>query len=130
MIRRDDEDGLTSLLQALAAPEPSAEFLTGARGRYLEAIEARDRRHVLIGLLAALVALAVTVVLLGSAIEPVSLVAWLAEAAADLARWTAAAGVVMALVPLPIWVSAAVGSAATVLSLVVIARARALAVVK
>ena len=83
------------------------------RGRYLEAIEARDRR---LGLLAALVALAVTVVLLGSAIEPVSLVAWLAEAAADLARWTAAAGVVMALVPLPIWVSAALGSAATVLS--------------
>ena len=43
MSRRADENGqLTSLLQALPAPEPSAEFLAGARRRYLEAIEARD----------------------------------------------------------------------------------------
>jgi hypothetical protein len=50
---------------------------------------------------------------------------------ADLARWTAALGVVMALVPLPVWTSAALGSIAAGLSLVVLARGRSsLAVVK
>lgn len=131
MSRRPDEDGdLTSLLEALPVPEPSADFSTGARRRYLEAIEARDRRHVLAGLVAALVGLAVTPILLGSVVEPVALVAWLAEAAADLARWTTGVGVVMAVLPLPIWISAALGSAAAVLSLVVIARGGSLAVVK
>ena len=130
MSRRPDDDELASLLQALHAPEPSAELLTGARRRYLEAIEARDRRHALTGLVAALVGLAVIAIFLGSAVEPAAPVAWLAEAMADLARWTAALGVVMALVPLPIWTSAALGSIAVVLSLVLIARARSLAVVK
>ena len=130
MSRRHDEDELTSLLQALPVPESSADFLTGARRRYLEAIEARDRRHALTGLVAALVGLGVTAIFLGSAVQPVALVAWLAEAAADLARWTAALGVVMALVPLPVWTSASLGSAVAVLSLVVIARGRSLAVVK
>ena len=56
MSQRPDEHGqLTSLLQALRVPEPSAEFLAGARRRYLDAIEMRDRRQVLTGLLAALV---------------------------------------------------------------------------
>jgi hypothetical protein len=131
MSRRPEDDGqLTSLLQALPVPEPAADLVTGARRRYLKTIHARDRRHVLTGLVAALVALAVTSLLLGWAFDPASLVAWLAEPAADLARWTAAVGVVMALVPLPIWTSAALGSIAAVLSLVVIARARSLAVVK
>lgn len=130
MSARQDEDELTGLLQALHAPEPSPEFLAGTRRRYLAAIEARDRRRVLTGLVAALVGLAVTAILLGSAIEPVALLAWLAGATADLARWTAALGVVMALVPLPVWTSAALGSAAAVLSLVVIARGWSVAVAK
>ena len=131
MSRRPDDDELTGLLQALQAPEPSAEFLTSARRRYLEAIQARDRRHALTGLVAALVGLAVTAIFLGSPAEPAAPVAWLAEAMADLARWTAALGVVMALVPLPIWTSAALGSIAAGLSLVVLARGRSsLAVVK
>ncbi len=130
MSRQPDDDELTSLLRALPVPEPAAELVTGARRRYREAIAARDRRHVLTGLAAALVALAVPAILLGWALDPTSLVAWLAEPAADLARWAAAVGVVMALVPLPIWTSAALGSIAAVLSLVVIARARSLAVGK
>ena len=131
MSQPPDENGrLTGLLQALRGPEPSAEFLAGARRRYREAIEMRDRRQVLTGLVAALVGLAVVAILLGPAIEPAALLAWLADVAADLARWTAGVAVVLALVPLAIWTSAALGSAAAVLSLVLVARARLLAPVK
>ena len=128
--RPDDNGRLTSLLQALRVPEPSAEFLAGARRRYLDAIEARDRRQVLTGLLAALVGLAVTAILLGPTIEPAALLASLAAVAADLARWTTGVGVVLALVPLAIWASAALASTAAVLSLVLVARARSLGLVK
>ena len=130
MSRQVDDDGLTNLLRALPMPEPAADLPGAARRRYLAAIEARDRRHALTGLVGAGVALAVTALLLGWAVEPVALVSWLAEAMADLARWTAALGVVMALVPLPIWTSAALGSIAAMLSLVVLARTRSLQVVK
>lgn len=131
MSQRPDENGrLTSLLQALRVPEPSAEFLAGARRRYLDAIEMRDRRQVLTGLLAALVGLAAIAILLGPTIEPAALLALLAEVAADLARWTTGVGVVLALVPLAIWASAALASTAAVLSLVLVARARSLGLVK
>lgn len=131
MSQRPDENGrLTSLLQALRVPEPSAEFLAGARRRYLDAIEVRDRRQVLTGLLAALVGLAVIAILLGPTIEPAALLALLAEVTADLARWTTGVGVVLALVPLAIWASAALASTAAVLSLVLVARARSLGLVK
>jgi hypothetical protein len=131
MSQRPDENGrLTGLLQALRVPEPSAEFLAGARRRYLDAIEARDRRRVLTGLLAALVGLAVIAIVLGPTIEPAALLALLAELAADLARWTTGVGVVLALVPLAIWASAALASTAAVLSLVLVARARSLGLVK
>jgi hypothetical protein len=131
MSRRPDEnDQLAGLLRALAAPEPSAEFRAGARRRYRAAIEARDRRQVLTGLTAALIGLAVIAVLLGPTLEPAALVAWLAEAAADLARWTTGVGVVLALVPLVVWPALVLGSAAALLSLVLIARARSLAPAK
>ena len=131
MSQRPDENGqLTSLLQALVAPEPSEEFLTGARRRYLEAIASRERRAVFTGLAAAVVGLVVIATLLATTVEPAALVAWLAEAMADLARWTTGVAVVFALVPLTIWTSAALGSTAAVLSLVLIARARSLALVK
>ena len=120
--RPDENERLTSLLQALRVPEPSAEFLAGARRRYLDAIEVRDRRQVLTGLVAALVGLAVIAILLGPTIEPAALLASLAGVAADLARWTTGVGVVLALVPLPIWASAALASTAAVLSLVLVAR--------
>jgi len=107
----DDAAQLATLLQALPTPAPSDEFLAGARRRYLEAMEARDRRAVFTGLAAALVA-------------------GLAEAVADLARWATGLGVVIALVPLSIWTSATLGSAAAVLSLILLARGRSLAPVK
>ena len=123
MSEQPDENGrLTGLLQALRVPEPSAEFLAGARRRYLDAIEVRDRRQVLTGLVAALVGLAVIAILLGPTIEPAALLASLAGVAADLARWTTGVGVVLALVPLAIWASAALASTAAVLSLVLVAQ--------
>ena len=131
MSQPPDENGqLTGLLQALRVPEPSAEFLAGARRRYLDAIEARDRRQVLTGLLAALVGLAVIAILQGPTIAPTALLASVAEVAADLARWTTGVGVVLALVPLAIWASAALAATAAVLSLVLVARARSLGLVK
>jgi hypothetical protein len=126
----DENERLTGLLQALRVPEPSAAFLAGARRRYLEAIEVRDRRQVLTGLVAALVGLSVVAILLGPTIDPAALLVWLADVAADLARWTTGVGVVLALVPLAIWASAALGSIAAVLSLVFVARARPLGLVK
>jgi hypothetical protein len=126
----DESDELTSLLQALPAPEPSAESLTGARRRYLEAVEARHRRAVFTGLAAAIVGLVVTASLLTIAIEPAALVVLLADAAADLARWATGVGVVIALVPLSIWTSSLLGSTAAVLALILMARARSLAPVK
>ena len=126
----DESDELTSLLQALPAPEPSAEFRAGARRRYLEAVEARHRRAVFTGLAAAVVGLVVTAGLLPIAIEPAALVVLLAEVAADLARWATGVGVVIALVPLSIWTSTLLGSTAAVLALIFMARARSLAPVK
>jgi hypothetical protein len=126
----DESDELTSLLQAIPAPEPSAEFMAGARRRYLEAVEARHRRAVFTGLAAAVVGLVVTASLLTIAIEPAALVVLLADAAADLARWATGVGVVIALVPLSIWTSSLLGSTAAVLALILMARARSLAPVK
>jgi hypothetical protein len=128
--RADAHDELTRLLRALPAPEPSAQFLASARHRYLEAIEARARRAVVTGLAAAVVGLVAIAALVITAVEPVALIAWLAEAAADLARWVTGAGVVIDLVPLSIWTSTILGSAVSVVSLVLIARARSLALVK
>ena len=128
--RPDENERLTSLLQALRVPEQPAEFLAGARRRYRDTIEVRDRRQVLAGLGAALVGLVVVAILVGPTIEPAALLASLAEVAADLARWTTGVGVVLALVPLAIWASAALGSIAAVLSLVFAARARSLGLVK
>jgi hypothetical protein len=122
MSRQPDDDQLALLLRALPAPEPSAQFRAAARRRYLEEIEARDRRAVLTGLMAALIGLAAIVAFLGTTSEPVILVAWLAEAAVDLARWTTGIGVVLALVPLTIWTAAVLSFAVAVLSLVLVAR--------
>jgi len=128
--RADERDELISLLRALPTPEPTAALLAGARRRYLEAIEALDRRAVFTGLAAAVVGLVVIAILPTTTIEPAALVAWLAEAAADLARWVTGVGVVIDLVPPSIWTSALLGSTAAALSLVLIARARSLALMK
>jgi len=124
MSRRHDENGqLADLLRMLPTPEPSPRFASAARRRYLDALEARARREALTGLLAALVGLAVIAALVGTVIEPAALVVGVAEAAADLARWASGIGVVLALLPPVVWVSVILSSAATVLSLVAVARA-------
>jgi len=131
MNRQSDDDAqLTSLLKALPVPAPSDEFVAGARRRYLEAMEARDRRAVFTGLAAALVGLVVMGTLLATTIEPTALVATLAETAAELARWATGLGVLIALVPVSIWTSAMLGSTVAILSLILLARARSLAPVK
>ena len=128
--RLDEYDRLADLLRMLPAPEPSAQFASAARRRYLEAIEARARREALTGLVAALVGLAVTASLAWTVIEPVTLVGWLAEAAADLVRWTAGLGVVLAVVPPAAWAAGVLGSAATALALALVVRARSPALAK
>jgi hypothetical protein len=128
--RPDEDDRLAALLRMLPTPEASAQFRSAARRRYLEAIEARARREVLTGLMAALVGLSVIAVLVGTVIEPAALVAWLAEAAADLARWMTGIGVVLALVPPVAWASVVLGSAAAVLSVALITRTRSVALAK
>jgi hypothetical protein len=126
----DENDQLAHLLQALPAAEPSAEFLTSARRRYLAAMEARERRQVLAGLAAALVGLAAIGVLVGPTLDPAAIVGWLAEAVADLARWTIGVGVILGLLPSAIWAGAALGLTAAVLSIAVIARVSSPTIVK
>jgi hypothetical protein len=126
----DEDDRLGDLLRMLGAPAPSAQFASAARHRYLAAIEARARREAGIGLAAALVGLAMIAVLVGTVFEPATLVGWLAESAADLARWTTGIVVVSALVPPIVWVSLVLGSAATMLMLAFAARGRFTAMVK
>lgn len=131
MSERSDENGhLTRLLRVLPAPEPPVQLAAAARRRYLAAIETRARREALTGLVAALIGLVAVAALVGTVIEPAALVAWLAEATADLARWTAGIGVVMALVPAAVWGPVFLGSAATVLALVRVARTRSVALAK
>jgi hypothetical protein len=126
----EENDRLADLLRMLPAPEPSAEFASEARRRYLVAIEARARREALTGLAAALVGLAVIVALIGTVIEPATLVGGLADAVADLARWTTGVGVVLAVVPPVAWTPIVLGSAATVLALGLVARTRSVALAK
>jgi len=128
--RSDEDDRLADLLRMLPAPEPSAQFASTARRRYLAAIEARARREALTGLVAALVGLAMIAALVGTVIEPIALVAWLAEAAAALARWTTGIVIVSALVPPIVWGSLLLGSAATILLLALAGRARLTAMAK
>jgi hypothetical protein len=128
--RPDESDQLASLLRALPSPEPSGDFLAGAQRRYRAALAGRARREALTALVAALIGVALIAALLGPVMEPATLVAWLAEAAADVARWTIGVGIVLALVPPVVWTSMAAGFAATVLSLVIVARTRSLATAK
>jgi hypothetical protein len=126
----DEDDRLGDLLRLLPAPEPSAQLASSARRRYLEAIEARARREAVIGLAAALVGLAMIAVLIATVFEPVTLVAWLAEAAADFARWTTGIVIVLALVPSLVWGSLVLGSAATMFVLAFAARGRLTVIAK
>jgi hypothetical protein len=72
----------------------------------------------------------VIVALMGTVIEPATLVGGLAYAVADLARWTTGIGVVLAVVPPVAWAPVVLGSAATVLALGLVARVRSAALAK
>ena len=126
----DENDRLADLLRTLPAPEPSAQFASAARRRYLAAIEARARREALAGLAAALVGLAVLVALVGTIAEPAALVGGLTDGVTDLARWATGIGVVLAVVPPVAWVPLVLGSATTVLALALLARPRAATLAK
>jgi len=126
----NDHDRLESLLRMLPAPEPSAQLASSVRRRYLEAMAARARREALMGLVAALVGLAVIAAIGMTVSEPATLLLWPAETVADIARWTAGIGVVLALVPALAWASVVLASAGALLSLGLLARARVLATAK
>ena len=96
--------------------------MSSARRRYLDAIEARARCEALTGVIVAIIGLAGVTALAETVIEP-AIVGWLAEAVADLARWTAGIRVVLALVAPVVWASVVPGSPATMLALLRIARA-------
>jgi hypothetical protein len=128
--RPDETDRLASLLRAIPPPEPPANFLAGARRRYREAIDARHRREISASLASGLLGLGLIAFLLVPAVEPASLVAWLAEAAADVARWMTGAVVVLSLVPLTFWAVAALSFVASTLTLIRLARAPSLPVLK
>ena len=82
------------------------------------------------GLVAALVGLAVIAAIGMTVSEPATLLLWPAETVADIARWTAGIGVVLALVPALAWASVVLASAGALLSLGLLARARVLATAK
>jgi len=83
-----------------------------------------------VGVVAALVGLTAIAAVGMLASEPATLVVWPAETIADIARWTAGIGVVLALVPPLAWASVVLGSAGALLSLGLVTRARALATTK
>ena len=82
------------------------------------------------GLVAALVGLAVIAAIGMTVSEPATLLLWPAETVADIARWTAGIGVVLALVPPLAWASVVLASAGALLSLGLLTRARVLATAK
>ena len=125
----DEDRQLESLLRAIPAPEPPPGFPVAARRRYLEAIEARYRREVVTGLVAAVLGL-VLVATLAPTLEPTTVIAWLAEFTADVARWTTGASAVVSLVPPIVSTSVALAFVVSALSLVVLARVRSLAEAK
>ena len=126
----DDDERLTILLRAISIPEPSPNLLAGARRRYREALEARYRREVLLGLMAASVGLLLPAALLLSLFEPAALIAWGAVGAAGATRWITGMAVVVSIVPLAVWASVAAGFVVSLLPIGLLARARRLAVVK
>lgn len=127
----DADERLTILLQAISTPEPSPNLLAGARRRYREALDARYRREVFLGLVAASVGLLLPAILLLSLFEPAALIAWGAVGAAGVTRWMTGAAIVVSIVPLAVWVSVVVGFVVSLLPIALLAHVRRrLAVVK
>ena len=120
----DEDERLTTLLRAIAAPEPPRDFLAGARRRYAEALEARYRREVFTALVAAALGLGLAVTLMLSVFEPVSLIAWVAVVVADVTAWMTGIAIVLSVVPPVVWTAAVLGCAVSLLPIGLLARAR------
>jgi hypothetical protein len=126
----DEDDRLTTLLRAIATPEPPPDFLAGARRRYARAMEARYRREAFTGLVASALGLGIAATLLLSVFEPVALIAWVAVAAAEVTAWMKGVAIVLSIVPPALWPSVLLGLIVSLLPFVLLARARSLVVVK
>jgi hypothetical protein len=131
MTHLPDEDGrLTTLLRAIATPEPPPGFLGGARRRYVQALEARYRREVFTGLVASTLGLVLAATLLLSVFEPVALIARIAVAAAEVMAWMKGVAIVLSIVPPVLWASALLGLVVSLLPFVLFARTGSTVVVK
>ena len=117
-----DDERLTILLRAISIPEPSPTLLAGARRRYREALEARYRREVVLGLVAASVGLLLPAILLLFLFEPADLIAGGAVAAAGVTRWMTGVAIVLSIVPVGVWTSVVVGFVVSLLPIGLLAR--------
>jgi len=125
----DEDERLTTLLRTIPIPEPSPDFLAGARRRYLEGLEARDRREVFTGLVAAAFAFGLAAILLRSAFRP-GTIAWVAVTMSSVAKWMEGIGIVLSLVPPLILASSVLVSVVWLLFVVALLRVRSPAAVK
>ena len=126
----DEDDRLTTLLRAIATPEPPLDFLAGTRRRYAQALEARYRREVFTGLVASALGLGIAAILLLSVFEPAALIAWVTVAAAEVTAWMKGVAIVLSVVPPALWPSVLLGLVVSWLPFVLLARARSLVAVK
>ena len=126
----DEDERLTMLLRTIPFPEPLPDFLAGARRRYVEAVEARYRREVFTGLLAASFALGLVATFLLSAFKPATLIAWVVATMASVAKWMDGIGIIVSQVPPVVATSAVLVSIVFLLSVVSLLRVRSLVTVK
>ena len=119
-----ENDRLTTLLRALAAPEPPAGFVERSQRRYIEAREARYRRRVFLGLTAVGLCFVGVTALITMAVGPLTLVSWFATAVAEYVRWSLVIAIVLAQVPPFLWVMALLGATVSLLPVMALARTR------
>ena len=125
----DEDERLTTLLRTIPIPEPSPDFLAGARRRYLEGLEARDRREVFTGLVAAAFAFGLAAILLRSAFRP-GTIAWVAVTMSSVAKWMEGIGIMLSLVPPLVLASSVLVSVVWLLFVVALLRVRSPVAVK
>jgi hypothetical protein len=126
---RDEDERLTALLRTVPIPEPSPDFLAGARRRYLEGLEARYRREVFIGIVAAAGAFGLAAILLRSALRA-GTIAWVAVTMSSVAKWMYGIGIVLSLVPPLVLASSVLVSVVWLLFVVALLRVRSPVAVK
>jgi len=126
----DEDERVTMRLRTISMPEPSPDFLAGARRRYLEALDARYRREVFTGLVAAAFAFGLAAILLRFAFRPGTLIAWVAVTMSSVATWMDGIGMVLSLVPPLVLASSVLVSVVCLLSVVSLLRVRPPAAVK